>query len=97
MCVAREVKFSWYWKNAPLTFYLAATLNPRLKLGVETLFNAINKNMIETNINDIFVVKTYLEQLYLECSIQMGRSETPFAHHTKNHNKKRFWTISNEF
>ena len=77
MCAAIELKFSQYWKNAPLAFCLSLALDPRLKFkGVETLLEAINNNMNQTNINDTSMIKTYLEQLYLECFTQMGRRET---------------------
>ena len=46
-------------------------------IGVETLLEAINNNMNQTNVNDISMIKTYLEQLYLEYSTQIGRPETP--------------------
>eukprot|EP00268_Persea_americana_P005223 TRINITY_DN11754_c1_g1_i1.p1 TRINITY_DN11754_c1_g1~~TRINITY_DN11754_c1_g1_i1.p1 ORF type:complete len:139 (+),score=4.48 TRINITY_DN11754_c1_g1_i1:622-1038(+) len=86
MCKAMEVKFSQYWKYAQLTFCLAFALDPMLKLlGVETLLNAINRNMNQTNVNDFSTIKSYLEQFYLEYSTQMGRSETPFA----------LWALSN--
>lgn len=33
--------------------------------------------MNQTNVNDISIIKTYLEQVYLECFTQMGGQETP--------------------
>ena len=32
--------------------------------------------MNQTNVNDISIIKTYLERLYLEYATQMGRFET---------------------
>lgn len=54
------VKFSQFWKNAPLTFCLVVALDPRLKfVGVVTLLNAKNNNMNQNNVNDILMIKTY--------------------------------------
>ena len=62
MCGQMEEKFSQYWTAAPLTFCIAAVLDPRLKLqGVETFLNKINSNMNTTNINDITKIKADLE------------------------------------
>ena len=78
MCVQMEAKFSQYWRIAPLTFCIAAALDPRLKLkGVETLLDEINSNMNTTNINDISTVKTQLETLYLDYATRLGRSIAP--------------------
>ena len=78
MCVQIEAKFSQYWRIAPLTFCIAAALDPILKLkGVETLLDKINYNMYTTNINGVSTVKTQLETLYLNCVTQLGRSIAP--------------------
>ena len=73
-----EVKFSQYWRIAPLTFCIATALDPRLKLiGIETLLDEIKSNMNTTNINDMFIVKTQLETLYLDYATRLGRSIAP--------------------
>lgn len=37
MCIGMEMKFSQYWRNAPLTFCLASMLDPKLSIaGIET-------------------------------------------------------------
>ena len=73
-----EAKFSQYWRIAPLTFCIVAALDPRLKLkGVETLLDEINTNMNITDINDISIVKTQLETLYLDYATRLGRSIAP--------------------
>jgi len=80
MCLQMEEKFSQYWMVAPLTFCIAAVLDPRLKLqGVETLLNEINSNMNTTNINDITKIKADLEVLVVEYATRLGRSIAPIV------------------
>ena len=63
---------------AHLTFCIATALDHRLKLkGIETLLDEIKSNMNTTNINDMFIVKTQLETLYLDYATQLGRSIAP--------------------
>eukprot|EP00268_Persea_americana_P009013 TRINITY_DN13552_c0_g1_i2.p2 TRINITY_DN13552_c0_g1~~TRINITY_DN13552_c0_g1_i2.p2 ORF type:complete len:148 (+),score=12.05 TRINITY_DN13552_c0_g1_i2:700-1143(+) len=66
-----ETKFRRYWREAPLTICLAAILDPRLKLGGVKL-EEINNIMETPNLNDIDNIKTNLESLFKEYSIQMG-------------------------
>lgn len=78
MCIAMKMKFSQYCKNVPLTFCLAFVLDLRGKwIGVETLSEAINNNMNVSNVNNIFITNSYLEQLLMEYSTKMSRPETP--------------------
>eukprot|EP00268_Persea_americana_P052841 TRINITY_DN5940_c0_g1_i8.p2 TRINITY_DN5940_c0_g1~~TRINITY_DN5940_c0_g1_i8.p2 ORF type:complete len:231 (-),score=19.87 TRINITY_DN5940_c0_g1_i8:180-872(-) len=98
MHVQIEAKFSQYWRIAPLTFCIAAALDPRLKLkGIKTLLDEINSNMNTTNINEISTVKTQLETFYLDYATRLGRSIAPTVptgppqvHKGK---KKAIWSI----
>lgn len=73
-----KMKVLQYWKNTSLTFCLVFVLYHKVKLlGIETLLEVINNNMNVVNLNNISIIKSHLEQLFMEYSTQIGRLETP--------------------
>lgn len=75
MCVVIEAKFRKYWSQAPLVFCVATILDHRLKLGsLELLLEVINNDMKTININNMFTIKSYLEELFTRYSTKMDRT-----------------------
>lgn len=64
-----------YWRNAPSTFRFASILGLGVRfVCVETLLEEINKNMNITfsNVNNIYIINSFLESLFKECFTHMG-------------------------
>lgn len=63
-------------ETSSISICLATILDHRYKLGsLQLLLEEINNNMQTININNMFTVKGYLEELFTKYSTKMDRTE----------------------
>lgn len=63
-------------ESSSISICLATILDHKFKLGsLELLLEEINNDMKTININNMFTIKGYLEQLFTRHSTKMDRTE----------------------